>query len=301
MRLKWKSLQVLQHMLRSESLAYPDPLAGLGGAAMDHVDTIVRRIPIWEAGDFLRINPLMRTDNNACFSDDAHPCTLLPAVVDATVHSDPSYEEARIKQSQVFQQSWFVMSFLHDPALLTEGENFATFIGDYLESVLLPHYDVHHAFVVAQMAVAKASAVEWFDAPGYREGTGKLASVRTFSFKQLRYNFSPPNDGDPRLATHRRMFANFARMSIYLVEDDLKQSGSIYDAPEVLRAVRFMRTWILELEGAEDPAINAAVLSIEALAPAADELRSQQNKDQNPGTGLQPNGDWAEFDAPYQG
>ena len=75
----------------------------------------------------------------------------------------------------------------------------------------------------------------------------------------------------------------------------------MYDAPEVLRAVRFMRTWIAELEGAEDPAINAAVLSIEALAPAAEELRSQQNKDDNPGTGLQPSGDWDEFDAPYQG
>jgi hypothetical protein len=193
------------------------------------------------------------------------------------------------------------MSFLRDPALLTEGENFATFIGDYLESVLLPHYDIHHAFVVAQMAVAKSSAVEWFDAPGYREGTGKIASVRTFSFKQLRYNFSPPPADDPRLATHRRMFANFARMWIYLVEEDLKLSGSIYDRPEVLRAVRFMRSWIPALEGAEDPAINAAVLSIEALAPAAEELRSQQNKDENPGTGLQPNGDWGEFDAPYQG
>jgi hypothetical protein len=125
--------------------------------------------------------------------------------------------------------------------------------------------------------------------------------VRTFSFKQVRDNFSPPPDGDPRSATHARMFANFARMSIYLVEEDLALSGAVYDRPEVLRAVRFMRTWIAALEGAEDPAINAAVLSIEALAPAADELRSQQNKDQNPGTGLQPNGDWAEFDAPYQG
>jgi hypothetical protein len=134
-----------------------------------------------------------------------------------------------------------------------------------------------------------------------REGTGKIASVRTFSFKQLRYNFSPPPGNDPRLATHRRMFANFARMWIYLVEDDLKQSGTIYDAPEVLRAVRFMRTWIDDLEGAEDPAINAAVLSIEALAPAAEELRSPQNKADNPGTGLQPNGDWGEFDVPYQG
>lgn len=301
MRLKWKSLQVFQHMLRSESLAYPDPLHGLGGAPMQHVDTIVRRIPIWEAGDFLRINPLMRTANNACFADPADPCTLLPEVVDATVHSLPTYEEARIKQSQVFQQSWFVMSFLRDPALLTEGENFATFIGDYLESVLLPHYDVHHAFVVAEMAVAKSAASEWFDAPGYRQGTGKIASVRTFSFKQLRDNFSPPPADDPRLATHRRMFANFARMWIYLVEEDLDKSGTIYDRPEVLRAVRFMRTWIAELEGAEDPAINAAVLSIEALAPAAEELRSPQNIDENPGTGLQPNGNWGEFDAPYQG
>ncbi len=301
MRLKWKSLQVLQHMLRSESLHYPDPLAGLGGAPMQHIDTIIRRIPIWEAGDFLRVNPLMRTANNACFQDPADPCTLLPEVVDMTVHSMPTYEEARIKQSQVFQQSWFVMSFLHDPALLTEGENFATFIGDYLESVLLPHYDVHHAFVVAEMAVAKSAAGEWFDAPGYRQGTGKIASVRTFSFKQLRDNFSPPPADDPRLATHRRMFANFARMWIYLVEEDLELSGTIYDRPEVLRAVRFMRTWIATLEGAEDPAINAAVLSIEALAPAAEELRSQQNRDENPGTGLQPSGDWGEFDVPYQG
>jgi hypothetical protein len=301
MRLKWKSLQVLQHMLRSESLAYPDPLHGLAGPASTHVDAIVRRIPIWEAGDFLRINPLMRPPQTACFATDAHPCTLLPEVVDATVHSDPSYEEARIKQSEVFQQSWFVMSFQHDPALLTAGPSFATFVGDYLESVLLPHYDVHHAFIFARMAVAKSSASDWFAAPGFREGTGKLASVRTFSFKQVRDNFSPPPDGDPRSATHARMFANFARMSIYLVEDDLKLSGAVYDRPEVLRAVRFMRTWIAALEGAEDPAINAAVLSIEALAPAAEELRSQQNKDDNPGTGLQPNGDWGEFDAPYTG
>jgi hypothetical protein len=301
MRLKWKSLQVFTHMLRSDQLAYPDPLAGLAGPAEANIHAVVRRIPIWEAGDFLRIQPLMRPEQTACFADDSDPCTLLPPVVDATVHSDPTYAEARIKQSEVFQQSWFVMSFLRDPALLTAGESFATFVGDYLESVLLSHYDVHHAFIVAQMAVHKSLAVEWFDAPGYREGTGKIASVRTFSFKQLRDNFSPPPDGDPRRATHARMFANFARMWIFLVEEDLRVTSEIYDRPEVLRAVRFMRTWIEQLEGAEDPAINDLVLAIEALAPAAAELRSQQNIADNPGTGLQPNGDWAEFDAPYTG
>ncbi|MBL9100372.1 MAG: hypothetical protein JNL82_05415 [Myxococcales bacterium] len=301
MRLKWKSLQVLTHMLRSESLTYPDPLLGLQGGPVANFETVIHRVPIWEAGDFVRVQPLMRPPETECFATDAHPCTLLPPVVDATVHSDPTYEEARIKQGEVFQQSWFVMSFLHDPALLAVGPGFATFIGDYLESVLLSHYDVHHAFVVAQMAVHKSRAAEWFAAPGFREGTGKIASVRTFSFKQLRDNFSPPPDDDPRRATHARMFANFARMWIFLVEEDLRLSGEIYDRQEVLRAVRFMRTWILELEGAEDPAINALVLAIEGLAPAATELRSQQNRDENPGTGLQPNGDWAEFDAPYAG
>jgi hypothetical protein len=75
----------------------------------------------------------------------------------------------------------------------------------------------------------------------------------------------------------------------------------VFDRPEVLRAVRFMRTWIARAGGGGGRGVNAAVLSIEALAPAAEELRSPQNKADNPGTGLQPNGDWGAFDVPYQG
>lgn len=301
MRMKWKSLQVHQHMMRTETVEFPDAIVDQQGSIADHVDLVIARLPIWEAGDYLRIQPLMRPQETACFVGGNHPCTLLPPVVDATVHSLPTYEQARIKQGEVFQQSWFVMSFLRDPALLHQGPSFATFIGDYLESVLLAHYDIHHAFFVAMMAVEKAAASEWFDAPGFRAGTGKIASVRTFSFKQLRNNFSPPPADDPRFATHRRMFANFARMWIYLVEEDLALTGEIFDRDEVLYAVRFMRTWILQLEGAEDPAINALVLSIEDRAAAATELRSQANKDQNPGTGLQPTGTWGAFAQPYTG
>ena len=303
MRLKYKSLQVFQHMLRHATTSYPDFFADqpAGTTAVSALDLVIARAPIWEAGDVIRVAPLQRPEQTACFSQDNLPCTLLPPKIDATVHENPTYEEARIKQGEVFQQSWFVMSWLRDPALLHESHNFATFIGDYLESVLLPHYDVHHAFVVAKTAAEKSAATAWMNAGGFRTGTGKIASVRTFSFKQIRNNFSPPPQDDPRRKTHDRMFANFARMWIHLVEDDLQKTGEIFDRPEVLRAVRFMRTWIAELEGNEDPAINALVLSIEALAPAAKELRTPENIDENPGTGLQPTGTWGEYDAPYTG
>ena len=303
MRLKWRSLQVFQHMLRHNTTAYPDMLVDLGANATipEHLDLVIARNPIWEAGDFLRVQPLQRPPGTACFQQEAWPCTLLPPAVDETVHDDPSYEEARIKQSEVFQQSWFVMSWLRDPALVYESHNFATLVGDYLESVLLAHYDVHHAFIVAKTAVEKSAAADWFAVEDFRQGTGKIASVRTFSFKQLRNNLSQPPDNDPRRAGYDRMLANFARMWIFLVEEDLELSGEIYDRDEVLYAVRYMRTWIAQLEGQEDAQINAAVLAIEQLAADATELRTQAHRDAYPGTGLQPTGDWAEFAAPYAG
>lgn len=301
MRLKFRSIQVFQHMLRHGTLRYPDELVDLppGSEIVDHLDKVIHRQPIWEAGDHLRVQPLARPEQTAC-NDTNHPCTILPPVVDATIHNVPTANEARIQQSKVFQQSWFVIGWLRDPALLFQGDSFATFIGDYLESVLLPYYDVHHAFVVAKTAVEKSAAKGWMNAGGFRSGTGKIASVRTFSFKQLRDNFSPPPASSPRRAVHERMFANFARMWIHLVEEDLRLTGEIYDRDEVLYAVRFMRTWVEQLEGEKDEAINDLVVSIESLAADATELRNAENRQQNPGTGLQPNNRWNEFEAPYQ-
>lgn len=255
----------------------------------------------------LRIAPLERRGNPACFSSPAHPCTVLPPRVDQSIHAVPSHKEALINQGDLFQLSWFVMSFLNEPTLTKHADNFATFIGDYLESVMLPRYDVHHAFIVAVMAARKSAASEWLAAPGFRQGTGKIASVRTFSFKQLRDNLSPPAAG-PRRVIHERMFANFARMWIYLVEDDLKTSGTVYGrdgafggAPSneggLLSAIRFMRGWLKDLEGADDPAINATVVSIEAAAKSARELRTKENYDQE--NGLQPTSRWADFQTPY--
>lgn len=312
MTLKYKSLQIVQHMLRQKSAKHPDTLVEFHapGApppfAGEHLDTVLRRSPIWETGDFIRRNPLARKGDPACFSSPAHPCTFLPPAIDETIHSIPSYEEARINQGDLFRLSWVMMGFLREPTLTQHSEQFATFIGDYLESVLLPRYDVHHAFVFTQMAVRKSAAKEWFDAPGFRKGTGKIASVRTFSFKQIRDNFSPPLENSPRYATHRKMFANFARMFLYLIEEDIRLSGEVFglngrskEEGGLLVATRFMRSWIAELEGKEDPAINALQLSIEAQGPKAKELRDEQNmKDYN---GLEPTFVWSEFQAPYGG
>ncbi len=55
----------------------------------------------------------------------------------------------------------------------------------------------------------------------------------------------------------------------------------------------------LTLKGVEDLAINALVATLENTAAAATELRTQQHQNQYPGTGLQPNGRWGEFDAPH--
>lgn len=311
MRFKYKSVQVLQHMLRHDLERHPDQLADerVGDEplhAPDFLDKIIARSPIWEAADVIRVAPLERRGNPECFSSDSHPCTFLPPRIDESIHSVPTHADALINQGDLFQLSWFVMSFLNDPTLTTHGDNFATFIGDYLESVMLPRYDVHHAFIVAVMAARKAAASEWLDAPGFRGGTGKIASVRTFSFKQLRDNLSPPASG-PRRVIHERLFANFARMWIYLIEDDLRTSGTVYGrdgAPGgaatnqggLLSAVRFMRDWIPELEGEEDADINRVVASIEELASAAIELRSAENYDDY--DGLQPTGRWADYQSP---
>jgi hypothetical protein len=309
MRMKYKSVQVLQHMLRTNTIHLPDTLVAERASnpnvfAGDFLSQVIHRSPIWETGDFMRVNPLERRGDPACFSSPSHPCTFLPASIDETIHSVPDYKEARINQGDLFQLSWFVMSFLKEPTLTQHSDLFATYIGDYLESALLPRYDIHHAFVFAVMAVRKSAAKEWFNFDGFRKGTGKIASVRTFSFKQIRNNFSHPPQSSPRFAAHQRMFANFARMFLYLVDEDIRNTNEVFgrdprSAQEggLLVAVRFMREWIQNLEGAEDPTINQLVKSIEALAPQAKELRDSANAQQYPG--LEPTYVWGEYQNPY--
>lgn len=318
MRMKYKSLQVFQHMLRHGTRAHPDPVIehrdGNGEVVVrDHIDAIIERSPIWETGDIVRRAPLARRGDPACFSAPAHPCTFLPEDIDESIHSVPSYDEARINQGDLFRMSWVMMGFVRDPTLATHSHRFETFVGDYLESVLLPRYDIHHAFVFTMMAVRKSAAAELMDASGFRRGTGKIASVRTFSFKQVRGNFSPPPESSPRNATHRLMFANFARMFLFLIEADLEASGTIFGrsgtldgSPSnrggVLQVARFLRHSVSEIEGAEDPTINALMVSIEALGAAATELRPASDFDDFPG--LQPTNRWGagedvNFQLPY--
>jgi hypothetical protein len=94
------------------------------------------------------------------------------------------------------------------------------------------------------------------------------------------------------------------------VEEDLRQTGTIYgrtgtfdgsvsDAGGVLQAVRLLRDWVVQIEGEPDPAIDDLVVSIEALAADATELRPEADFDAY--DGLQPSHRWgAGEDVNYQ-
>jgi hypothetical protein len=84
MRLKWKSLQVFTAHAADRRHAYPDALAGLRRRRIEHVEAIVARVPIWEAGDFLRVQPLMRPQETTPASSTPTTRARCSPVVDAT-------------------------------------------------------------------------------------------------------------------------------------------------------------------------------------------------------------------------
>ena len=77
MRRKYHSLQVFQHMLRQGTHRYPDFLVdertGPEPVAISaHLEKVLARNPIWETGDFLRIQPLARRLPVTC-DNGSHP------------------------------------------------------------------------------------------------------------------------------------------------------------------------------------------------------------------------------------
>jgi hypothetical protein len=264
--LKYKSVQIAQHMLRHRSLAFPNPLVGRTGDAVANRRVILDRNPLFRTGDHLRRFPL--------FDDPAKPVTTFPAFLAPTLPTAP--DELR-RQTEQFFRAWFWMGWTYDPALLFSDEIFQTVEGDYLYASLLADYKLHHAFVVAKTSVAKAGATAWFNAPGPGvAGHGKWAGFTPFMvLHHIERNRNEPGAGDPRRAAHDRMFSNTARMWIYLVQDDLERSGTVYDRNLVRGAIRFARAWLDATEpGVDHAPIDAVVAQIETQLNQARELRT---------------------------
>jgi len=273
--LKYQSVHVAAHMLRHQSLCYPDALSGHGGGMVANRSTVIARNPLFRTGDAIRRNPL--------HFDAANPSTTFPPFLAATV---PASQTVLREQNDNFLRVWFWMGWAYDPALLLSDSIFQTVEGDYLYSSLLQHYKVHHAFVVAMTSVAKANSTAWFNAsgPGVR-GHGKWAAFNPFMvLHHIERNRNEPPAGDARRVLHDRMYSNTARLWIYLVHEDLERTGSVYDRNLVRGVIRFCRAWLNDTEaGMDHTALDAVIADIETRLNAAQELRTDFTGDDLPG------------------
>ena len=273
--LKYQSLQIAQHMMRHQALGFPDPLVGVTGGPVLNRTQILERNPIFRTGDHVRRFPL--------HYDAANPSTTFPAFLAPTI---PTTQATLALQNDNFFRVWFWMGWVYDPALLLSDGIFQTVEGDYLYASLLAHYKLHHAFVVAMTSVAKAGAGDFFNAvgPGVA-GHGKWAAFNPFMvLHHIERNRNEPGAGDARRAMHDLMFSNTARMWIYLVQDDLARTGSVFDRELVRGSIRFCRAWLNATEAGIDHApINVVVADIETRLSAATELRTDFSGPDLPG------------------
>ena len=273
--LKYKSVQIAQHMLRHRSLAFPNPLVNQTGDVVANRSLVLARNPLFQTGDHLRRFPL--------YDDPAKPITTFPAHLTSTLPTTPAALRAQTEQ---FFRAWFWMGWTFDPALLLSDQIFQTVEGDYLYASLLADYKLHHAFVVAKTSVAKAGATAWFSAPGPGvAGHGKWASFTPFMvLHHIERNRNEPGAGDARRAQHDLMFSNTARMWIYLVHEDLERTGTVYDRNLVRGALRFARQWLNTTEpGVDHTALDAVLAQTEELLTTARELRTDFTTDDLPG------------------
>lgn len=273
--LKYKSVQVAQHMMRHQSLTFPDALVDRAGTLVANRNTVLARNPIFRTGDHVRRFPLQ--------FDQANESTTFPAFLTATM---PTAQNALRDQNENFFRVWFWMGWAYDPALLLSDSIFQTVEGDYLYSSTLQHYKIHHAFIVAMTSVAKANATAFFSAPGEGvAGHGKWASFTPFMvLHHIERNRNEPAANDPRRAAHDFMFSNSARMWIYLVQNDLERSGTVFDRELVRGCIRFVRAWLNDTEaGVDHAALDAVITDIETRLNTATELRTNFNTPDLPG------------------
>lgn len=267
--LKYKSVQIAQHMLRHRSLCFPDPLVDRTGGLVANRATVLERNPLFRTGDHVRRFPL--------HFDAANPSTTFPAFVAQTLPTD---QTALRDQNEQFARAWFWMGWVYDPALLLSDSIFQTVEGDYLYSILLQHYKIHHAFVVAKTSVAKAAATPWFNAggPGVA-GHGKWVAFNPFMvLHHIERNRDEPPAGDPRRAAHDRMFSNTVRLWVYLVHEDLERTGQVYDRYLVGNVIHFVRGWLNQTEpGVDHAPLDAVIAQIDQLLAQAQELRTDFN------------------------
>jgi mono/diheme cytochrome c family protein len=265
---KYLAVQVASHMLLHGSLDLPNLYVGAPSADPEAQRlTAIAHNPFWSIGDSIRLNPLN--------CNQPAPCTTFPPAMDMTFAAG---DAARARQTYVDKMSWFWLGFSVDPALVISEDDLGTVVSDYFQATSQQYYKVHQAFIVAAIATAKANAHQYLDMPGIAlQGHGMWASPRPFGvFKNNEREIHHPLPTDSRYAIHERLWANAFRMFLFLMDDELAQTGKVFDRAYTLKNVNWIYNWFSVANGVEvgqaHPELDAVVTELRGRLAQATEL-----------------------------
>ena len=109
------------------------------------------------------------------------------------------------------------------------------------------------------------------------QGTGMWASPRPFGvFKNNEREIHHPLPTDSRYAIHERLWANAFRMFLFLMNDELGQTGKVFDRAYTLKNVNWIYNWFSVANGVEvgqaHPELDAVVTQLRGRLASATEL-----------------------------
>jgi hypothetical protein len=187
-------------------------------------------------------------------------------------------DAARARQTYEDKMSWFWLGFSVDPGLVISEDDLGTVVSDYFQATSQQFYKVHQAFIVAAIATAKANAHQYLDMKGIAlQGHGMWASPRPFGvFKNNEREIHHPLATDSRYAIHERLWANAFRMFLFLMNDEVGQTGKVFDRAYTLKNVDWIYHWFSAANGVEPgqahPELDAVVTQLKQRLTAATEL-----------------------------
>jgi mono/diheme cytochrome c family protein len=265
---KYLAVQIASHMLLRRTLSLPDFYVGAASADPQVMRlTAISHNPFWSIGDSIRTNPLN--------CNQPAPCTTFPPAMDMTFAAG---DAARARQTYEDKMAWFWLGFSVDPALVISEDDLGTTTSDYFQATSQQFYKVHQAFIVAAIATAKANAHQYVDMKGIAlQGTGMWASPRPFGvFKNNEREIHHPLPTDSRYAIHERLWANAFRMFLFLMNDEVGQTGKVFDRAYTQKNVDWIYHWFSAANGVEPgqphPELAAVVTELTARLTAATEI-----------------------------
>jgi mono/diheme cytochrome c family protein len=229
---KHQSNQVASHMMLYRTELHPNRHpAGKPSDAQDKRQQAMTRSPFWRVADSVRMNPI--------HDNDPFPMIIEGEFRD-TIKGD-SY-----KQNKSMMQMWFWLGYIHDPALLEIQDTNETVMADYFMAAQQPYNHVQAGFLLGTIGVHKAAAKEYSNVAGEQLlGHGYWASPRPymqfFQHRALRCGAGLHCSSNYNI--DHAIWANTMRMFLFLMDEEVTQTGEVIGKTATIREVQFMAKW----------------------------------------------------------